>query len=126
MENILRGSEVFKLPSIRTSTPQKLELVSKKSSVPGSRKERNKRSHSEVAEEVARNRFGSVNDAVPTLGIFKSSYLRAVPKQPELQIENSSPLLSGNPNLSFSPQKIAAKYTGDPEPPPKHYKELPK
>ena len=126
MENILRGSEVFKLPSIRTSTPQKLELVSKKSSVPGSRKERNKRSHSEVAEEVARNRFGSVNDAVPTLGIFKSSYLRAVPKQPELQIENSSPLLSGNPNLSFSPQKKAAKYTGDPEPPPKQYKELPK
>lgn len=126
MENMLRGSEIVKLPSLRTATPQKPPSSSRKSGIPGPHKGRSHRSQSEVAEEVARNRFGTFNEGVPTLGLFKSSYLKAAPENSELLIENNSSLIGCTSFLPFSPKKIIANYTGVEEPPPRTYKELPK
>ena len=126
IENVLRDREVVKLPSIRTVTPNKPDSNSKKSQISGSRRNKSQRASSEIAEEVARNRHGLSIDGVPTLGIFKSSFLKTFSKNPEIQIENNSSLTGINPGLLFSSSKNSPNYTSDPQPPSKSYKEYPK
>lgn len=123
-ESILKHSEPIKLPSIRTGTPIQASQ-DKKSSI-SSRPPREARSKSEVAEEVARLRFNITSEAVPTLGLFRSSHLRSQTKTSEIQIENTSSLAGQKFSLPFSPLKLTPNYTSDPQPEKKPIKELPK
>lgn len=124
VESMLRANEGLKLPTIRTGTPQKQDA--KKSSIPGSRGHRPHRSQSEVAEEVARIRFGGASDGVPTLGLFKSSYLKNPIRNNEVLIESQIPNEKNKTVLEFTVTKPTPSYYCAPEEPTKDYREPPK
>lgn len=68
-----------KLPALKTVTPTRMPDSGNVSTL-GSTTRRRERSlnfsmNSELAEEVARNRYGSVDKTVPTLGLFQASFL---------------------------------------------------
>ena len=124
-ESLLKPNEPVKLPAIRTNTPLQTSQ-DKKSSQTSQRVPKKARCKSEVAEEVARIRFGSTSDGVPTLGLFKSSFMKSSVKVPEVVVATNSSVTGPKFSLTFSPTRAEAHYTSEVVPEKKVIKELPK
>ncbi|CAG9319005.1 unnamed protein product [Blepharisma stoltei] len=117
----------FKLPLISTASPNKFSKHFTYITTPLSKRSitLSRRSESEMAEEVARIRYGSPGDFTPTLGIFRTSHLKSKPP-PEKIIEGGYRTFSLNNTTMPELKPILPNYKTLPDPEPPTWKELPK
>jgi dynein heavy chain len=98
----------LRLPNIKTGTPKRgvpTSIRNPLGSTPRSYKQRQRNESADLAEEIAKNRLGSEGQFVPTLGIFKTSFLKEKPSIQETlkpPKHSRSLVLENSQNLSLS------------------------
>lgn len=58
----------------------------------------------DIAEEVVRNRHGSMDSRIPTLGLFQTSTLKSVYNIPETMLYTKPPALKLDMSYSHTPR----------------------